>query len=216
MSNYIRTAVSFDQLSEDQQREVLERFREINVEDDFWYELAIEEFKEDLRGRGLSCNDVCFSFGYSQSDYASFDAKLVDYEAFLSGMELTEKEKRVATYMFGNDFLRISYNSRDFRNDVSLNFDATNPHADYVKGRFDVKTWFFNVDENCKQADAYTFCQELLNKIEGYAEDFGNDACHKLLKRLEAEYEYQTSDCAVHDMIIFNGFQFDFETGETL
>ena len=85
-----------------------------------------------------------------------------------------------------------------------------------MKGRFDVKTWFFNVDENCKQADAYTFCQELLNKIEWYAEDFGNDACHKLLKRLEEEYEYQTSDCAVHDMIIFNGFQFDFETGETL
>ena len=216
MSNYIRTAVSFDQLSEDQQHEVLERFREINVEDDFWYELAIEEFKEDLRGRGLSCNDVCFSFGYSQSDYASFDAKLTDYEAFLSGMELTEKEKRVATYMLENDFVRISYKNRDFRNDASLNFDATNPHADYVKGSFDVKTWFFNVDENCKQAKAYIFCQELLNKIEWYAEDFGNDACHKLLKRLEEEYEYRTSDCAVHDMIIFNGFQFDFETGETL
>ncbi len=216
MSNYIRTAVSFDQLSEDQQHEVLERFREINVEDEFWYELAVEEFKEDLSGRGLSCNDVCFSFGYSQSDYASFDAKLIDYEAFLSGMKLTEKEKRVATYMFENDFVRISYNSRDFRNDVSLNFDVINPHADYVKGSFDVKTWSFNVNEKCKQAEAYIFCRELLNKIERYTEDFGNDACHKLLKRLEEEYEYQTSDCAVHDMIIFNGFQFDFETGETL
>ena len=100
MSNYIRTAVSFEQLSEDQQHEVLERFREINVEDEFWYELAVEEFKEDLRGRGLSCNDVCFSFGYSQSDYASFDAKLVDYEAFLSGMELTEKEKLVVSLYY--------------------------------------------------------------------------------------------------------------------
>ena len=49
MPNCIRTAVSFDQLSENQQQEVLERFREINVEDDFWYELALEEFKEDLR-----------------------------------------------------------------------------------------------------------------------------------------------------------------------
>ena len=216
MSNYIRTAVSFDQLSEDQQQEVLERFREINVEDGFWYEFLVEELKEDLRGNGFSCDDVSFSFGYSQSDYVSFDAKLTNYGAFLSGMELTEKEKRVATYMFENDFVRISYNSRDFRNDVSLNFDATNPHADYVKGRFDVKTWFFNVDEKCKQAEAYIFCRELLNKIEGYAEDFGNDACHKLLERLEDEYEYQTSDCAVHDMIIFNGFQFDFETAETL
>ena len=168
MSNYIRTAVSFEQLSEDQQHEVLERFREINVEDEFWYELAIEEFKEDLRGRGLSCNDVSFSFGYSQSDYASFDAKLVDYEAFLSGMELTEKEKRVATYMFEKGFVHISYNSRNFRNDASLNFDATNPHADYVNGCFDVKTWFFNVDENCKQAGAYLFCRELLNKIEKF------------------------------------------------
>ena len=43
MSNYIRTAVSFDQLSEDQQHEVLERFREINVEDDFWYEFLVSE-----------------------------------------------------------------------------------------------------------------------------------------------------------------------------
>lgn len=216
MSNYIRTAVSFEQLSEDQQHEVLERFREINVEDGFWYEFLVEDFKEDLRGKGFLCDDVYFSFGYSQSDYVSFDAKLTNYAAFLSGMELTEKEKRVATYMFENDFVRISYNSRDFRNDVSLNFDATNPHADYVNGHLDPKTWFFNVDEKCKQADAYTFCQELLNKIEWYAEDFGNDACHKLLKRLEEEYEYQTSDCAVHDTIIFNGFQFDFETAETL
>lgn len=216
MSNYIRTAVSFDQLSEDQQHEVLERFREINVEDEFWYEFLLEEFKEDLRGKGLSCDDVYFSFGCSQSDYVSFDAKLIDYEAFLSGMELTEKEKRVAVYMFENDFVRVSYNSRDFRNDVSLNFDATNPHADYVKGRFDVKTWFFNVDENCKQAGAYLFCRELLNKIEGYAEDFGNDACHKLLKRLEAEYEYQTSDEAVKDTILANEYQFDFETAEML
>ena len=216
MSFSIRTAVSFDQLSEDQQQEVLERFREINVEDGFWYEFLVEDFKEDLRGKGLLCDDVCFGFGCSQSDYASFDAKMLDYEAFLSGMELTEKEKRVATYMFENDFLRISYNSRDFRNDVSLNFDATNPHADYVKGRFDVKTWFFNVDENCKQADAYTFCQELLNKIEWYAEDFGNDACLKLLKRLEEEYDYLTSDEAVRDMILANEYQFDFETAETL
>lgn len=82
--------------------------------------------------------------------------------------------------------------------------------------RFDVKTWFFNVDENCKQADAYTFCQELLNKIERYAEDFGNDACHKLLKRLEAEYEYQTSDEAVKDTILANEYQFDFETAEMI
>ena len=216
MSFSIRTAVSFDQLSEDQQHEVLERFREINVEDDFWYELAIEEFKEDLRGRGLSCNDVCFSFGYSQSDYASFDAKLTDYKAFLSSMELTEKEKRVATYMFENDFIKLAYESDGFRCASGLNFEAVNPHADYVKGCFDVKTWFFNVDENCKQAEAYLFCRELLNKIEWYAEDFGNDACHKLLKRLEAEYEYQTSDCAVMDTLIANEYQFDFETAETL
>ena len=216
MSFSIRTAVSFEQLSEDQQHEVLERFREINVGDEIWWDFIVEEFKEDLRGKGLSCNDVCFSFGYSQSDYASFDAKLIDYEAFLSGMELTEKEKRVAAFMFENDFVRISYNSRDFRNDVALNFDDTNPHADYVKGRFDVKTWFFNVDENCKQAKAYLFCRELLNKIEWYAEDFGNDACHKLLKRLEAEYEYQTSDEEVKDTILANEYQFDFETAEML
>ena len=216
MSNYIRTAVSFEQLSEDQQHEVLERFREINVEDEFWYELAVEEFKEDLRGRGLSCNDVCFSFGYSQSDYASFDAKLFDYEAFLSGMELTEKEKRAAVYMFENDFIRLSYESYRFRCVSGLNFEAENPHADYVKGHLDPKTWFFNVDENCKQADAYTFCQELLNKIEWYAEDFGNDACLKLLKRLEEEYDYLTSVEAVRDMILANEYQFDFETAETL
>ena len=216
MSNYIRTAVSFEQLSEDQQHEVLERFREINVEDEFWYGLAVEEFKEDLRGRGLSCNDVCFSFGCSQSDYASFDAKLFDYEAFLSGMELTEKEKRAAVYMFENDFIRLSYESYRFRCVSGLNFEAENPHADYVKGHLDPKTWFFNVDENCKQADAYTFCQELLNKIEWYAEDFGNDACLKLLKRLEEEYDYLTSDEAVRDMILANEYQFDFETAETL
>lgn len=216
MSNYIRTAVSFDQLSEDQQQEVLERFQGINVEDEFWYEYLVEDFKEELSRKGLSCDDVYFSFGYSQSDYVSFDAKLVYYEAFLSGMELTEKEKRVAVYMLENDFIHLSYNSRDFRNDVSLNFDATNPHADYVKGRFDVKTWFFNVNENCKQAGAYHFCRELINKIEWYAEDFGKDACHELLKRLEAEYEYQTSDEAVKGTILANEYQFDFETAERL
>ena len=216
MSNYIRTAVSFDQLSEDQQHEVLERFREINVDDGFWYEFLVEDFKEDLRGKGLSCDDVWFSFGFSQSDYASFDAKLTDYAEFLSGMELTEKEKRVAAFMFENDFIRLSYDSRVFRHSVHLNFDAENPHADYVKGRFDVKTWFFNVDENCKQAEAYLFCQELLNKLERYAEDFGNDACHELLKRLEEEYEYQTSDEAIKDTILANEYQFDFETAETL
>lgn len=216
MSYYIRTAVSFDQLSEDQQRGVLERFREINVEDEFWYEFLVEDFKEDLRGKGFSCDDVYFSFYYSQSDYVSFDAKLTDYAAFLSGMELTEKEKRVAIYMFENDFVRISYNSRDFRNSLSLDFDAINPHSDYVRGRFDVKTRFFKVDENCKQAEAYLFCRELLNKLEWHAEDFGNETCHKMLKRLEEEYEYQTSDEAIKDTILANEYQFDFETAERL
>lgn len=216
MSFSIRTVVSFDQLSEDQQREVLERFREINVEDGFWYEFLLEEFKEDLRGRGLSCNDVCFSFGYSQSDYVSFDAELTDYEAFLSGMELTEKEKRVATYMFENDFIKLAYESDGFRCASGLNFEAVNPHADRVNGHLDPKTLFFIADKRCKQAEAYDFCQEVINKIELYAEDFGNAACHKLLKRMEAEYEYQTSDEAVKDTILVNEYQFDFETAETL
>ena len=216
MSNYIRTAVSFEQLSEDQQQKVLERFREINVEDGFCYEYLLDEFKENLRGFGLNCDDVYFSLGCSQSDYVSFDAKLIDCAAFLSGMELTEKEKRAAVYMFEKDFIRLSYESYRFRCVSGLNFEAENPHADYVKGHLDPKTWFFNVDENCKQADAYTFCQELLNKIEWYAEDFGNDACRKLLERLEDDYEYHTSDCAVMDTLIANEYQFDFETAETL
>ena len=211
-----RTAVSFEELSENQQKEVIERFREINVEDEFWYEYILDEFKENLRGFGWECDDVCFNFGYSQHDYARFDAKLTDYKAFISGIELTEKEKRAAIYMFENDFIKLAYESDGFRCASGLNFEAVNPHADHVKGHLDPKTLFFIADKRCKQAEAYDFCQEVINKIYLYAEDFGNNVCRKLLKDLEAEYEYQTSDCAVHDMIIFNGFQFDFETAETL
>lgn len=71
----------FDELAAKTQEKVLEKFRYINVEHD-WYEPVYEGFEEIANEYGIEVDDMNFSGFYSQGDGASFTGEISDFKKF--------------------------------------------------------------------------------------------------------------------------------------
>ena len=65
----------FDELSDEAKEKVLEKHRDINVDDSHWYEFTMEMWKEKLKEAGFDDAEIHFSGFWSQGDGACFDAK---------------------------------------------------------------------------------------------------------------------------------------------
>ena len=73
MSTIIRTEYkSFVEHTPDVQARIIEKNRNFNTEDSYWYESTIDDFKEAAFLIGIDIKDIFFQLGYVQSDYAGF------------------------------------------------------------------------------------------------------------------------------------------------
>lgn len=70
----LKTYLKFNELSPSQQTKVLDKNRDINV-DDQWYEFTYEAYTNKLSKLGFYDIKLSFSGFYSQGDGASFSAK---------------------------------------------------------------------------------------------------------------------------------------------
>ena len=75
---------TFEELTPEVQKKVIEDNRYLNVEYFDWYHSIIEEWTAKLEEAGYMEPEILFSGFYSQGDGASFTAKL-DMEKFLTG-----------------------------------------------------------------------------------------------------------------------------------
>ncbi len=71
----VKTYLKFTELSEAQQDKVVDKYDDINVDEDTWYESTYEYYEDKLRALGFY--DIKFEFSgfWSQGDGASFTAK---------------------------------------------------------------------------------------------------------------------------------------------
>lgn len=71
---------TFLELSEEQQEKLIEKNRDIDTSDDFWFEWLVEEYTTILEILGFVEPKVYFSLSYSQGDGACFVSRYFSYE----------------------------------------------------------------------------------------------------------------------------------------
>lgn len=183
--------------------ELIERYRDINVEDN-WWEDEIHGFTEELfrrTGVTVSTKDVHFSGFWSQGDGASFVFSAELLADFLLRRGWQDKYPALfadenATFSVSRPYTPRYYHSGTMYAEVEHRLD------DWITDDFMKAVEQARHDAACVEEEA---CAKDI-------QDFFRAEADKLYCSLEAVYEYLTSDEAVWDTIVANGLdQFEEE-----
>jgi hypothetical protein len=212
---------SFNELSPKAQENALDNNRDINVDTNDWHEWVIEDFKEEMKEQfGFDVDDVQFSGFYSQGDGASFTGDADDEGLFLknalgvtSSSEVFDNEDEDSgedeLKSLMGDLRNIGFDNRERFKKEDLYFkvkrnDSRYSHENTIEGSVDADYIDIEVDD---ERDFDGFVQDLEQKTTGWA----REKSRELYRRLEKEYDAQTSDEAVKDTLIDNDYTFDEE-----
>lgn len=192
---------TFDELSEDAKTKAIESER--NSENlEYFYSGEVEHFKDCLAFIGFTDVDISFSGFYSQGDGASFTA---DYDSSLIDLEgLKRNDTRLFDLMARNDSV-FGASGLTSDNIITATIKRISHHYSH-ENTVTVDDIEINGcgwgDNDCDKINiAY-------NDLENYLTSLKNDLCHIIYSSLEAEYEYQTSDEYIAEILTINDYYF--------
>lgn len=194
---------TFNELSDEAKTKAINSERNSdNLE--YYYSGEVEYYQDVLKHIGFTNVEISFSGFYSQGDGASFTA---DYDSSLINLdELKNHNTEIYSLMaridsvFGASGLtsdnRITANVKrishhySHHNTVAIDDIAIN---DIEWGDYDSED-----DKHNKAFEA----------IENYLDSLKDDLCHIIYNSLEREYEYQTSDEYIAELLTINDYSF--------
>ena len=193
----VKVVYSFDELSPEAQRKVLDDYRDINVEHTNWWEDEIEHQQDLLREQGLPDADIQFSGFYSQGDGASFTASVDRVNVFLKTIGMPELPQEVEE-CFSISVRRVQSNyvhERSVSLDVEIECDEdvieTHPFGFEVPFEWRLK--------------------ELAEEIEERGGEWLEQRCRQIYRALEDEWDGLQSDESVEDTLMANDYRFNAE-----
>ena len=211
---------SFEELSPEAKKKAIQNHYDININYDGWSDGVIEGFKEDMAEIGIEDPEVQFSGFYSQGDGASFTSEDIDTRKLFDAVGIesnefldmsTEDERRKGENKEFYDLLdtledvghldRIRIKPEELRVTIERIGGGRYYHENTV--RANVEIW----DEPDGWEIPPYFESELSDKVT----DFIRGICRKLYRDLEKDYEHLTSEEAVAETLIDNGYEFDEE-----
>ena len=178
----------------DEQQELIEKYRDINTDHD-WWQYTYEDWTERLIEKGIDPDDFAFSGFWSQGDGASFCGR-INMAQFLKAHDLENKYPAATFFALGNEIsgkLVRKGNHYSHEHTVSLTM------YDDVLNVFDEDDIRAHVYEAMAQEYAHgeSDLEETIIEIcRGYMK--------KLYRELEEEYEHLSSDQAVWETIEAN------------
>lgn len=174
----------FDDFSEKDQKKIIENYRDINVDHD-WYEYTIEDMTKILELLGFNDVKIEFSGFWSQGDGASFTAEFVPAKAG----ELKRRLKRTQEYAKGV------------------------PTFDYIHMNFSPEELEYGSVSVYKISHHYSHSNTITSDNDDLKE-FARAFSNYIYRQLEKEYEYYTSDESIAETIRANEYEFDADTLE--
>ena len=174
--------------------------------DHLWWEYVYDGFREDVRPFGVTIgsNDMHFSIGYCQSDYAAFTGR-IDVAEFMQekGWDVEYPALYLAVKDCG-DYATVGY----LRSSARVNYDGACIGNTYPAGVFknlDQDAWDELIEEQFYGAG-------LDDELQSYVDE----VCKDLYRRLRDEYEHLTSEESFIESCEINEITFEIETeGET-
>ena len=157
-------------------------WRENACHDD-WWEFVQEDLKADCAEYGITVEDIQFSLGYSQSDYAAFNGR-IDVVEWMQAEG--DDVKYPALYVAMNDYREYASISTNHRGHSRVNMEYGVVGNTYPSGVFkylDHEAWDELIAEQCDTAN-----------LEDAMQKWVHDRCRKLYCELRDEYEHLTSE----------------------
>lgn len=187
---------SFNELSEDVQKKVIEKNYDINIHDD-WYECITESYKEE--NKYFEVDNVYFTGFYSQGDGAMFEYSGIKQELvdeFIDSLNLSPMRKgwlKNNIYVSGKGKHRGHYYH-----------EGCCYHAIY---------WEVDNGDIDWSGAFYEWLESFAGEFESFVIDKYKDICLGLYRDLEQHNEYLTSEEMIVETI--NEYEF-FENGDML
>lgn len=176
---------------------VLEKNRDINVDNNYWFEDILENWKEHLKEYGFTEPEIRFSGFWSQGDGASFTSKAVHLDLYLKafGQDLYP-DRQIKLFL---DLI----SSYEF---VEFTVERITTH--YVH-EYTTKVWYddylyqFN---RCPRLQRFLrhFIEDLHTHMQNNIEELNR----KIYKDLSEEYDYLESEEAVMETLEANEYEF--------
>lgn len=198
----------YSEWDEKTQQKILDKYRNINVEFDDWYEWEFENWATKLAERGYDIVEektnkngkkykdyqIAFSGFWSQGDGASFTGT-VD---IIKWLEYTKNSRysRILKLLKSGSIQHSASIKRDRWHHYS-HWNTTSIYHD----------WYMNGDHPRIEALIEDIEEELLKDHQ--------ELNREIYKELQEDYEEQTSDEAVKDTLEANQYEFD-ETGKIM
>ena len=185
----------FDELSEDVQKKVIDKHRDINVDHD-WWDFTYDTFKEDCI---FDVDKMYFSGFYSQGDGAMFEYSSIPDSLkndFIDSLDLSPMRK--------NWLLNNVYVSGKGKHSGYYSHEKCCSHSIY---------WEVNNGDLHWDTKFYRWLESFADDFEQYVIDKYEDLCRDLYCVLKNEYNYLISDEQVAEAIRRNEYEFN-ENGE--
>ena len=176
---------------------MLEKHRHINVEHD-WHDYVYEYFREDMKAKGIDVERMYSSGFYSQGDGACFEGGFDDVRLFIDSHFKPDEYPMIRKLLDEGGSVVINCNhSGHYYHENCTRFSID---ADELRYCMNMPTEFHEqvvagMDEKLSM-EVGDFETASIEIFKSYMRD--------LYRRLEAEYDYLTSDEAVAEAVIAN------------
>ena len=201
-------------------QELINKFRDINVDNDWWYDHVYEDFVESMTAYGIEVDRMFFNGFWSQGDGACFEGSVNDWGLFLDSCGYTEAEhsalhklaRQRRLYPFGWSF-SVSHRGHYYHEECTY-FHVDMPNPDYY-GREEFIENYTPYDWKIDDIRTLAWYEILTGyDYDGLERDFTEyfkSHMRDLYRNLWAEYEYLVSDEAVWDAIEANELDTELE-----
>jgi len=196
MARTIRTKVYlFNELSKDAKQKAIESFYDLNVDYD-WWECTYDDFKSlaETIGINVDLKKTYFSGFSHQGSGSAFTADISDIKTTLQAIQ-SEKWKEYAP-LEKLEFYPVTKNMLRIAPYCWGNIKPTNRETS-VNCELDIQSF-----GDCPNVQAE------FENLEEFMQDVADTLNHWLYRALEKEYEYQTSEEAIIESIVANGYEF--------
>lgn len=181
--------------------ELIEKYRDINVDDIDWWDSVYAGFKADMADVGICIERMYFSGFWSQGDGACFEGRVSDWNLFLRSLGygnpvLIQHATDNWSFSVGHSGYYYHENSTSFDTELITPGGEDDwfiaEYSPYPEGDIRSKAWVavLNEFDSAKLKDEF--------------KEAFKDHMRHLYRHLEAEYDYLTSDEAVWESLEAN------------
>ena len=206
------------ELSPELKEKVCEKYRDWHTGDSWWYESAMEYWKEKLAEMGFEDADIRFSGFWSHGDGASFTCdychadKIINTLLVCQGKDVTDlKRWRLWFELVENGpyiNFKVYRHSNHYSHENTITPDVTEDYSGFQNKIFE------EYDHRGVKQFTSVFDKKVnLNELDKMFVDWVRSLCREIYKNLELDYKYYTSDEAILEGLEANEFEFD-ESGD--